>query len=62
MIRKDRLLILTQNILDTLYNEVMDSEEYFKLLKDEIGMQFNEIKELDGDIYRLMVEDRYGIE
>ena len=62
MIRKDRLLILTQNILDTLYNEVMDNEEYFKLLKDEIGMQFNEIKELDGDIYRLMVEDRYGIE
>ena len=61
MIRKDRLLILTRNILDALYNEIMDNEEYFKTLEDGVGMSWNEIKELDGDIYRLIVEDRYGI-
>lgn len=61
MIKKDRLLILTRNILDALYNEIMDNEEYFKTLEDGIGMSWSEIKELDGDIYRLIVEDRYGI-
>ena len=62
MIRKDRLLILTRNILDALYDEIMDNEEYFKTLENEIGMSWNEIKELDGDIYKLMIEDRYEIE
>ena len=61
MIKKDRLLILTKNILDALYDEIMDNEEYFKTLENGVGMSWSEIKELDGDIYRLIVEDRYGI-
>ena len=54
-IKKKRLEVIIYNLLDVLYDEIMCNETYFNTLKNEIGLSYEEIKELDSDIYQRIV-------